>query len=245
MLIGDDGGVSPEIDAALIELLSKGVLKSADAIVNGRASTELVRELSLHDPILGLHLNLSTGAPVHTEPASNLAPGGRFLTPSAWVGPHSGVDEALAALVERASTWPRSEIVAEIAQQIARFEAVACRPPARISVHHDLDQVDVVAEAVAQCTDVQTRRMQVDSGSIASYGYGFAPDQSTPEDWRDGILRRIERARVSSGRHLIACHPAKSAHGYEDFSAYSNGRVIEYQGLLLLGQGRTNGVEIV
>jgi len=238
VLIGDDGGVCPTIDDALIELVDCRALDGCDAVVNGPASEQQIPELARRVGQLGLHVNLSTGTPVAELPAPSLTENRRFLNPAEWVSDDISVDSALISLAARAHLWDHAEIKTEVSSQVARFVALAGRRPARVSVHHDLDVVPQVAAAVEAAVGLKARASLLATGAFASYDYDFASPDTSPHEWCLHIQEMIRQRSLRPGLHLVACHPATSAAGYGDFTSYTVGRVIEYQGLLEFARGR-------
>lgn len=124
----DDFGLTSGVNRAIIEAHQAGVLTSATLMVSGRAAGEAAG-LSLENPGLGvgLHVNLTSGAPVlPPEKVPSLV--GRD-------GCFPGVEKALLRL--SAGLARGREIEAEIAAQIERCRGLGIEP-SHVDSHHHL-----------------------------------------------------------------------------------------------------------
>ncbi|MCG7877180.1 MAG: ChbG/HpnK family deacetylase [Candidatus Thiodiazotropha taylori] len=232
LLVGDDAGVSSSIDDALIELSALGCLDQCHAIVNYPSSPLLVCRLSREIHSLGLHVNLSSGKPLSEAiKIKSLINGGEFLNPANWVSDDNDPVNAIKLLKEVAAEWDVREISLEVEAQMKHFYRFTKKTPVEISVHHDLDELPNVRKAIRLVTDLPTRVEQIERGMLSSYEYEFVLDEMAEDAWVKKIEARIKAHRDQRGVHLIVCHPAYSAKGYEAFSVYRQGRVTEYQAL--------------
>jgi predicted glycoside hydrolase/deacetylase ChbG (UPF0249 family) len=124
ILNADDYAMTQGISDAILALAEAGRLSATSAIVTTRHWPAHAREAVLRrDRIaIGLHLNLTFGAPLGAMPS--LAPDGIFP------GPGAIVRNASARRLDRA------EIRGEIERQLDRFEAEAGFPPDFVDGHH-------------------------------------------------------------------------------------------------------------
>lgn len=141
LLVADDFGMSPEIDAAIIELAVRGRLSGTSALVTMERWPEAAERLAgLHPSIaVGLHLNLTEGRPVGSMP--KLAPTGDLPN--------------LASVIQQCLTGrvPVDEIAAEFARQIERFRAVTGRMPDMIDGHQHVHAFPAVRRATLAATE--------------------------------------------------------------------------------------------
>jgi len=123
-LCADDYAVSEGVSRGILEALRAGRLTATSALVGCSHWAEGARALNEggFDADIGLHFNLTLGAPLGPMPV--LAPAGVF----------PGVGGVIkASLLGRLS---REEIFAEASRQIDRFEAALGRPPDFLDGHH-------------------------------------------------------------------------------------------------------------
>lgn len=137
LLSADDYALTPGVSQGIADLARAGRLSATTALVTlpgwAGAGAEVA---ALRGQIaVGLHLNLTLGAPLGPMPRH--APGGRLPPVSTWIrrGLGGGID--------------LTEVQAEIARQIARFEAVAGAPPDLIDGHHHVHALPGVRRALA------------------------------------------------------------------------------------------------
>ena len=123
MLCADDYALAPGVSAGILQCLDAGRLTATCAMTNRPSWPRAARELSAFAgrADLGLHLNLTAGAPL--GPMPTLAPDGAF--------------PALTQLIGRALTsrLPEAEVRAEIARQVEAFVAEMGRPPDFVDGH--------------------------------------------------------------------------------------------------------------
>jgi chitin disaccharide deacetylase len=227
-LCADDYALSPGVSAGILEALRAGRLSAVSVMASMPRWPELAPELKpVPDADVGLHVNLTLGAPLGAMPS--LAPDGRF-PPVAQV--------IRAAVLGRA---PLAEIRAELDRQLDRFEAAMGRPPDFVDGHqhvHALPGVRaVLLETLAarglqgacwlrDCGDrwdrIVARRHEASKALIvAGFARGFAAAARragfpvnegfagfSPFDPAQDYARQFERFLQAPGRaHLVMCHP--------------------------------------
>jgi predicted glycoside hydrolase/deacetylase ChbG (UPF0249 family) len=123
MLCADDYALSPGVSRGILEALAAKRLSATCAMTNRPSWPEAARDLKTFDgrADLGLHLNLTTGAPLEPMPA--FAPDRVFPKIGSVVGK---------AILRQ---LPEVEIRAEISRQIDAFEAAMGRPPDFVDGH--------------------------------------------------------------------------------------------------------------
>ena len=136
ILCADDYGLSPGVSRAIRELAAGGRLSATSAIVTLDRWPEDARELpAIRDRIaIGLHVNLTLGAPLGTMPT--VARDGRL--------PKLGRLLAL-ALTGRIDG---KEISAEVARQLARFESELGFAPDHIDGHQHVHALPGIRQGV-------------------------------------------------------------------------------------------------
>jgi chitin disaccharide deacetylase len=125
----DDLGYDPAVNEGIVLAMRSGVVTSATLMVNlphSEHGATLARGLPV-----GLHLNLSRGAPV--------SPG---FPPS--MLQHGAFDEA------RVSQLRPDVVVEEVLAQLARAEELLGRPPTHVDVHRHLHQISPVLEGLSR-----------------------------------------------------------------------------------------------
>lgn len=136
ILCADDYALSPGVSRGIEELIGAGRLSATGAMTTEPgwllargAVADLRRQAAI-----GLHLNLTTGAPLGPMPHSL----------------HSGRFDGIGAMMRRTrnGTANAAEIAAEIERQLDRFEAVAGAPPDFVDGHHHVHVLPVVRPAL-------------------------------------------------------------------------------------------------
>ncbi len=122
VLSADDYAISPSVSEGILELVAAGRLSATAAMVTWPGwpaeAAPLVAEK--HRVAIGLHLNLTAGAPL--GPMPRLAPSGALPSPGLFLkGGARGADV---------------EIAAEIGRQLDRFEDAAGMVPDFVDGHH-------------------------------------------------------------------------------------------------------------
>jgi predicted glycoside hydrolase/deacetylase ChbG (UPF0249 family) len=139
-ITADDLGYSSSRDAGIFYLFSIGAITRASLLLNGAtARGALSRAHAVGLPV-GLHLNLTEGAPLSAPPTSLLPPGGTCMR---------GKLGFRAALAARAVCF--ADVAREAAAQAAAFTALhpAGAAPAHLDGHQHVHVLPGVAAAVA------------------------------------------------------------------------------------------------
>ena len=125
----DDLGYDPAVNEGIVLAMRRGVVSSSTLMVNlphSEHGASLARGLPV-----GLHLNLSRGAPLSARfPAAMLRSG--------------GFDES------RAGSLPPEVVAAEAEAQLARAEALLGCRPTHVDVHRHLHRFPVVLEGLSR-----------------------------------------------------------------------------------------------
>lgn len=136
VLCADDYALTPGVSRGILALLEAGRLSATGAMTNMPGWPEAARALAAHSgrADLGVHLNLTCGAPLGAMP--RLAPGGGF--------PGLGA-VARAVWLDGAA---RAELAAEFARQFDAFEAAMGRPPDFVDGHQHVHALPGVRGAL-------------------------------------------------------------------------------------------------
>ncbi len=226
VLCADDFGLSPAVSAGILEALEAGRLNAAGAMTNRPdwpVSAPRLGALA-PDAMIGVHLNLTLGAPL--GPSPRLAPEGVFPGLGAYLLPDAA---------------KRREIAAEIARQFDAFEDVMGRAPDFVDGHqhvHILPRVRglLLEEAgrrgwagrvwLRDSADRPSRILQRNVETkkalvLAVLGFGFAraagacgfavnegfSGVSAFDPTRDFAADFARYLRAPGSRHLVMCHP--------------------------------------
>jgi predicted glycoside hydrolase/deacetylase ChbG (UPF0249 family) len=232
-LCADDYAISPAVSAGIVELLAAGRLTATSAITTRPLWRSAAKDLHRGgiDADIGLHLNLTLGAPLSRMPA--FAPGGEF----------PGIGKIVRAA--QSHSLPEAEIRAEIAHQLDAFCDAFGAPPAFVDGHQHVQILprlrgwlfDALFERgltgklwLRDSTDGVSRilRRSVERRKallIAWLGRGFAEQArqrgfTTNEGFsgfsnfsagRDFATDFTRYLQAPGKRHLVMCHP-----GYVD-----------------------------
>ena len=79
----DDLGLAPAINLGVVELHAAGVVTSASLMMNLPATADALALTAGSDLDIGVHLNLTAGAPMTRGVDSLVGPDGRFRDPAA------------------------------------------------------------------------------------------------------------------------------------------------------------------
>lgn len=136
ILCADDYGLSAGVSEAIRELAGQQRLSATSAIVTlARWPEDARRLLAVRNNIaVGLHINLTLGAPL--GPMPTLAPRGHLPTLGSLLA------RALARRIDGA------EIAAEVARQLARFEAELGFAPDHVDGHQHVHALPAVRQGV-------------------------------------------------------------------------------------------------
>ena len=229
ILCADDYALSPGVTRGILDALAKGRLNATGAMTNRPLWKQAAPDVAaFSDRVdIGLHLNLTFGAPLGAMP--NLAP--------------SGVLPMLRPFLKaaRAGLLPREEVRAEIARQLDAFEDAMGRPPDFVDGHQHVQVLpgvrdwlleELVKRGLAgrlwlrdssdRLPRILARRVELPKALVlAALGRGFAAQAHglgfhTNEgfagfsafDQRRDYGRDFARYLVRPGaRHLVMCHP--------------------------------------
>lgn len=226
-LCADDYAMTPGVSRGIVEALGACALSATSVMTTAEgwnaASAAALRPFEGQADI-GLHLNLTLGAPL--GPMPRLAPRGTLPT----VG-------ALVSAAQR-GRLPEDEIAAEIGRQLDRFLAVAGRPPDHVDGHQHVQVLAPIRRALLRALAARGWRPWLrDSGDrpfrilrrgpplakaagIAALSRGFAVQAGAAgyrtNDGFAGFSRFSEISyaeifnrylRSPGSAHLVMCHP--------------------------------------
>ena len=145
IVTADDFGLSPGVNAGIVEAHERGIVTATSLMVNAPAAREALHWASEHRSLaVGLHFVLTFARPVGpTEPLEELVDeNGRFRRLE--TGVH-----------ERASA---GDVREEIRAQLARFADAVGRAPSHIDGHHHVHALpgDLHGEAKPRCDGIRT-----------------------------------------------------------------------------------------
>jgi predicted glycoside hydrolase/deacetylase ChbG (UPF0249 family) len=202
IVVADDLGLSPEVDAGILETIQAGTVTTADLLVNPPYSADTGRIVAA-GAALGLHWNLTHGSPCADprEVPSLVDAAGRFL---------SRREELLARL-------SRADAERELRRQLECFHERVGRPPCHLSLHkhlhaHDAGLLRLVATLAREC-GVPLR--SVDAGTraacralgILTNDYSLGEVHPAPY-WTLARLCELA-ATAAEGVTELMCHPGR------------------------------------
>ena len=229
MLCADGYGLAAGVSRGILELADSRSISATSAIVTlPRWSEDGPRLAERRDRLaLGLHINLTLGAPM--GPMPTFAPDGRF--------PQLG--KLKLALLRR--SFDLAEITAEVRRQMAAFEALIGFPPDHVDSHEHVHVLPVLRGAILDALaargydpkplvrDLYERPLTiaVRSGEMAaamghtiqSAGFGMlARRRGFPTNhgfsgysaYDTSRMYSVELAHAMRGtgrRHIVMCHP--------------------------------------
>jgi predicted glycoside hydrolase/deacetylase ChbG (UPF0249 family) len=201
IVVADDWGLSPEVDAGILETIQSGTVSTVDAFVNPPFTVD-PKPAEAAGAAVGLHLNLTLGHPCAAAEVPSLTDGmGRFLT-------RREILLARADLHDVQREWQR---------QVDRFRELVGHGPCHVSVHKQLHREDprlltLAAEVARQCgaplrtLDPAMRDVCRARGTLTTDGFlgGVRPAPY----W---TLARLEEQldRIDGGITELMCHPGK------------------------------------
>jgi predicted glycoside hydrolase/deacetylase ChbG (UPF0249 family) len=254
ILCADDYALTEGISRAIGELAAAQRLSATSVLVTSARWPAGAPRLCVHRGHLsvGLHLNLTVGAPL--GPMPRLAPDGTFP------GLQGVIARALLGLLDR------DEIEAEIVRQLDRFEQGMRAPPDHIDGHqhvHVLSGVrTVLLETVRRryrsrpplirdpsdrMRTIKARGMAVPKALVvAALAVGFARSARrlglplndsfagfSNFDTRMPFAEELERALLQPGRrHMVMCHPGHPDAELAGVDTAVERRGMEYDALL-------------
>ena len=220
IIVADDWGLSPAVDAGILETVRCGAVTTVDAFVNPPCTAD-PQPVAAAGATLGLHLNLTHGRPCSA--ASDV----RSLTTAA--GQFLRREELLvqADMAEVAREWQR---------QLAHFRERVGRLPCHVSVHKHLHRDDarllaLAAEVARECgAPLRTLHPAMRDACRALGALttdGFLGDVRPAPYWTLARLREQIEA-VPAGITELMCHPGKDVQPIEGMS-YLAERDVERQ----------------
>jgi predicted glycoside hydrolase/deacetylase ChbG (UPF0249 family) len=129
----DDFGLTAGVSRGILDTHERGIVTSTTAIVTRPIPDDLVDRLKRSGMGIGLHVNLTLGAPLTRAP-SLVDEDGRFVR-----DPRQAAARAAASDVER-----------EVDAQVERFEQIFGQPPTHLDTHHHIGLHAPVREVVLQ-----------------------------------------------------------------------------------------------
>ena len=207
----DDLGYDPAVNEGIVLAMRSGVVTSATLMVNLPHSAHgatLARGLPV-----GLHLNLSRGAPLSSRFPAAMLKDGNF-------------DEA------RVGSLPAKVVASETEAQLARAEALLGAPPTHVDVHRHLHRFPAVLEALGRVAG--RRRMPVralDEAMRAQLRHAgvrttdhFVGEASGEAYWTEMRFASTV-AELPKGTTELMCHPGYPPH--ETRTSYALQRAVE------------------
>jgi predicted glycoside hydrolase/deacetylase ChbG (UPF0249 family) len=237
----DDFGMTEGINRAVADCHREGVVTSTTMLVNGGA-VESARDVAAANPSLGvgLHLNLTTGAP--SLPPANV---GSLVDGD---GLFPGANKALARL--SLGLVNREELEREIAAQVEALRSMGLEPT-HIDSHHHLHAHPVVGAAVARVCPrlgiskargfrLRPRNLKAAAVRLAAALTRGRDGLKSPDVFagievmgeRD-VAEYLERALKKSGDSLeYMCHPGYADEQLYRISTYNRLRQVELEALI-------------
>ena len=254
ILCADDYALSEGISRAIGELAAAQRLSATSVLVTSARWPAGAPRLSAHRGHLsvGLHLNLTVGAPL--GPMPRLAPDGAFP------GLQGLLARALLGLLDRA------EIEAEIVRQLDRFEQGMRAPPDHIDGHQHVHVVSGVRTVLLETVRrrypsrpplirdpsdrlgiIKARGMAVPKALlVAAFAVGFARSARrlglplndsfagfSNFDPKVPFAEELEKALLQPGRrHIVMCHPGHPDAELAELDSVVERRRMEYTCLM-------------
>ncbi len=197
----DDGGLSPETDAGILDTIRAGVVTSVSLFVNPPfcADVEAYRQSEVS---IGLHLNLTLGCPCTPLVGLPLVDEDGCFHPSGWKNP---------------GAFDGASVKAEFLGQLSRFRGLTGVDPAHLDVHKHLHRrspaifsalIEIAAELSipVRCLDETMRTACRAAGVMVTDQ--FLGDVMPAPYW---TLERLksESGRIPDGITELMCHPGK------------------------------------
>jgi predicted glycoside hydrolase/deacetylase ChbG (UPF0249 family) len=216
----DDLGLSAGVNRGIAHAHEHGIVTSASLMVRAPHATDAAAYARAHPELsVGLHVDL----------------GEWHYTGEAWI-----------AAYEVVPAGDTDATAAEVAAQLARFEALMGRPPTHLDGHQHVQREEPARTVVL----AHGRRLGVpvrDLSPAIRYEGGFYGQDDRGEPWPEGIapeaLRALLRA-LPPGTTELGCHP-----GLEDDSgsSYARERTVETATLCdprMRATAREEGIEL-
>ncbi len=219
----DDFGLTGGVSRGILEAHLKGIVTSTTLIVNRPVDSALIGELKASGLGVGLHLNLTLGAPVASPKRvpSLVDPEGRFIRDAR----------------EAAKRANRDEARIELGTQIDVFRKIMGRFPTHLDSHHHISRHEPILELVlefARAIKVPLRSQDEQVRAAARRLKLSTPDhfmgESGPEVYWSAERVLEQLGALPGGVSEFMTHP-----GYFDeelaYSRYGKQRETELAGL--------------
>lgn len=216
----DDWGLTRGVSEGILAAHRLGIVSSTTVLVTAELDREQVARLRDSGLGVGLHVNLTLGAPL-TRGRSLVDGDGRFVRDA----------RRAAARVTAA------DVRAEVQAQVERFESAIKRRPTHLDSHHHVGLHSPVREVVlevARGLDVAVRSQDAEARARARSARLRTPDhffgESGPDAYwsRDRTVRHLRE--LPAGVSEFMCHPGWVDAGLA-YSRYGRQRETEMIGL--------------
>ncbi len=202
VIVADDLGLSPEVDAGILETVRAGTVTTVDLLINPPFEADF-RSIESEGATVGLHLNLTLGSP---------------CSPPNTVGSLVTSDGRFSASTEnRHALRDPGEVLREWEAQLSRFFERVGHAPCHISVHKHLHRADPrlfrLAASLARQCGAPLRTLDPAMRDLCrAMGVGttdrFIGDVQpapywTPERLHDQLLD------ITDGLTELMCHPGR------------------------------------
>jgi chitin disaccharide deacetylase len=219
----DDFGLTGGVSRGILEAHRRGIVTSTTVIVNRAIDPTLIEQLEASELGVGLHLNLTLGAPL-SDPrrvASLVDDHGRFIRDARELAARARKDEARI----------------ELGTQIDAFRRLLGRFPTHLDSHHHVGRHEPILELVLDFAKAIKVPLRAQDAEVRAAARGLGrrtPDhfvgESGPEPYwtAERVLEQI--AALAGGVTEFMTHP-----GYYDdelaYSRYGRQRDTELAGL--------------
>lgn len=194
VVVGDDAGVDAARDAAILAAADAGVLRAASVVANGPTAEAFVAAARTRPGLgLGLHVNLTDGAPLAKARAFTLlGPEGRFPGDAAEVG-RRAVDGRVS----------REEVEAEVVAQWRRLVALGAAPD-HVDGHHHVHVLPGVVDGVLAALRFLGAAVHVRVPAEEMPPEGVPPVDRPVMPLGTAMLSRLRMAQVRAGHAGVA-----------------------------------------
>lgn len=194
VVVGDDAGVDAARDAAILAAADAGVLRAASVVANGPTAEAFVAAARTRPGLgLGLHVNLTDGAPLAKARAFTLlGPEGRFPGDAAEVG-RRAVDGRVS----------REEVEAEVVAQWRRLVALGATPD-HVDGHHHVHVLPGVVDGVLAALRFLGAAVHVRVPAEEMPPEGVPPVDRPVMPLGTAMLSRLRMAQVRAGHAGVA-----------------------------------------
>jgi len=216
----DDFGLTRGVSAGILAAHRQGIVTSTTALVNREIPPDEIAAALDSGIGIGLHVNLTLGAPIARVP-SLVDDSGRFIR-----DPRQAASRARAREVED-----------EIAAQVDRFASLFGRPPTHLDTHHHVGLHPPVRDLVLECarrlrvpvrSQDQAARQRARSAGLATPDHFFG--ESGPCHYWTPERTIAHLRRLPPGVSEFMAHPGRSDDDLS-YSRYGRQRETELVGL--------------